>query len=77
MAIDVTIGDVLPNDVMEMVRELRRQKLVQGKDFDFKYITPTYDYLSNSGTSRHTVFTFYNEKYATFFALKYSNVLKQ
>lgn len=46
-------------DVLEIVRELRRQGLVQGNDFDFKY--------------DHTVsmFYFYQEKYATWFALKY------
>lgn len=55
-----------PNEVMEIVKELRSQKMVQGIDFDFAY--------HPGGSSAYTVFTFHtekSEKYATLFALKY------
>jgi hypothetical protein len=71
--IEVTIPDLDPNQVMEIVRNLRAQGLQQGTDFDFAYNKPTWDYITgHSITQRHTVFTFHSERYATFFTLKYS-----
>ena len=62
------------NEIMEVVRALRQHGLVQGTHFDFAYCPPKYD---NDGWqpihAKHTVFTFYEEKWATWFALKYSN----
>lgn len=72
MAIQVTILDRKPDEVMSIVRELRSQGLVQGQDFDFAYRPAEYDNFSGDAVhNRHTVFTFYSEKYATLFALKY------
>lgn len=60
-------------EVMELVRELRQQGLVQGHDFDFAFNQAQYNTDGHEAViPRHTVFTFYVEKYATFFALKYS-----
>jgi len=53
---------------IEIVRDLRQQGLMQGKDFDFKFVSSA----ENTIEKGHAIFTFYNEKYATFFALKYS-----
>jgi hypothetical protein len=70
----VTVNDLTPVDTMEIVRELRQAGLVQGKDFDFYYHQAKWDNTSYEAvTNRHTDFTFYTEKYATLFALKYSS----
>lgn len=59
---------------MEIVRELRQLGYIQGVDFDFCYKPAQYD---NDGWSaieqKHTIFTFYKDKYATLFALKYGS----
>ena len=74
MAIEVKILDLNSNEVLDIVRELRQQGLVQGTDFDFEYHKPTWDNFSYEPvTNRHTIFTFHSEKYATLFALKYSS----
>lgn len=74
MALKVTIIDKSPNDVMDIVRELRSQGMVQGKDFDFAYFQPKYDINSYDGVeNRKAIFTFHTEKYATLFTLKYGS----
>ncbi len=75
MAVTVVVKKLAVPEVMDVVRELRNQGLSQGVDFDFAY-TPS---ESSDGFSmeplreRYTTFTFYTEKYATLFALKYGN----
>lgn len=59
------------NEIMEIVHALRKIGLVQGKEFDFKYVPATWDNFSKAA-DKHVVFTFYNEKWATWFILKYS-----
>ena len=56
---------------MNIVRELRKQGWIQGKDFDFAFHQRRWDEMVGDVPSR-TVFKFYKEQYATFFALKYS-----
>ena len=58
---------------MEIVRELRKQGMIQGKDFDFAY-NRVYDdgIIDYKIAKSHVKFTFYKEKYATFFILKWS-----
>lgn len=60
------------NDIMDIVRGLRSSGCVQGKDFDFSYNKAEVD-ESNFVTIRpkHTKFTFYTDKWATWFTLKY------
>lgn len=71
--IPVKIKNVDPNQTMEIVRELRAQGLMQGRDFDFSYHQAQYN---NDGWEqiepKHAVFSFHTEKYATLFAIKYS-----
>lgn len=70
---EVRIFDKSPAEIMDIVRELRAQGLVQGRDFDFAYKPEQYD--NDGWTSihkRYTVFMFHTEKYATLFAIKYS-----
>ena len=72
--VSIRILHKTPNEIMEIVRELREQGLVQGRDFDFAFHPATYN---NDGYeavgARHTIFTFYTEKYASFVALKYGH----
>lgn len=71
--IEVVIKHKKPNEIMDIVRELRSQGIIQGHDFNFAYHQAKYN---NDGWEcvipEHTVFSFYTEKYATFFALKYA-----
>ena len=69
MSIPVRVfGDA--SSVIEKVRELRASGLVQGVHFDFAYNRATWT-TDEGVTPRHTVFTFYVDKYATFYALKW------
>jgi hypothetical protein len=61
-----------PNEIMDIVREIREYGLVQGKDFDFAYNQSKWDEMIGE-IPTHTVFTFYTEKYASFVALKYGH----
>jgi hypothetical protein len=55
---------------MDIVRALRADGLVQGHDFDFAFHQSRWDDMIGE-IPKETVFTFYTEKYATLFALKY------
>lgn len=58
---------------MEIVRELRQQGMKQGKDFDFSYNRSSDNFWDDEYDIKpHAAFKFYIDKYATFFALKYS-----
>ena len=65
------IIDMYPSTCMEIVYELRQDGCKQGSDFDFKYIPPTFNWAQDEGTPRRCVFTFYTDKWATWFAMKY------
>lgn len=69
----VSVENVNANDTMNIVNDLRNQGYVQGVDFDFAYRPEIHDNFSMEPLqTRHAEFTFYVEKYATLFALKYS-----
>lgn len=70
MSRQVIIVDKSPNDIMDIVRALRTDGLVQGHDFDFAFHQSRWDDMIGE-IPKETVFTFYTEKYATLFALKY------
>jgi hypothetical protein len=56
-----------------MVRELRDIGLEPRVDFDFTFNQGQWDFYKNEETKRqHTIFRFYQEKYATLFALRWS-----
>ncbi len=59
--------------ILEIVQELRASGLVQGKDFDFAFHQSRWDEMIGE-IPNETVFTFYQEKYSTLFALKYLSV---
>lgn len=55
-----------------MVDEMRKAGMIQGKDFDFAYHNASYNNDGHEAvTPRHTVFTFYDDKWATFFILRW------
>jgi hypothetical protein len=61
-----------PVGIMELVKKLRDEGLVQGQDFDFAFYQSKWDEMIGE-IPKHTVFTFYIEKHATLFALKYGS----
>ena len=67
---NITIHDRSANEVLEIVKELRQQGLVQGTDFDFSYNQSRWDPMIGE-VPKSAIFSFYTEKYATMFALKY------
>ncbi len=72
MAIVVTVSKGSLTQILDIVNELRAQGLKQGVDFDFAYYPTQYDESGYSITvPAATTFTFYVDKYATLFTLKY------
>jgi hypothetical protein len=70
--VQVRIENKGPNEIMEIVRSLRTSGLVQGVDFDFAYNQAKWDNFSYEAVvKQHTLFTFYVDKHATMFILKY------
>ena len=70
--IEIKILDKLPNEFLEIVRELKQKGYVQGVDFDFAYHPPKFDDFSGDAVyNRYVLFTFYKEELATWFSLMY------
>jgi hypothetical protein len=59
-----------PNEIIEIVRTMRDSGMIQGKDFDFAYNQSRWDPMIGD-IKGFTKFTFYTEKKATMFALKW------
>lgn len=70
--ITVVVRDKPVTDILDIVKALKQQGLVIGKDFDFAYKPPEYDYMNGHTSPKQTQFTFYDEKLATWFSLKWS-----
>jgi hypothetical protein len=70
MAISVTVEGRDPNDILDIVKQLRASGLVQGVHFDFAFNQSRWDEMIGE-IPKFTTFTFYEEKYSTLFALKY------
>jgi hypothetical protein len=71
--IEVKVVNKSANEILDIVRDLRTQGLIQGQDFDFAFHQVQWDFLDDSRPEypRYTIFKFHTEKYATLFALKY------
>lgn len=70
---DVIVNGRSANEVMEIVQQLRKQGLVQGTDFDFAYHQQKSDYISGHiEVPKHARFTFYDDKWATWFSLRWA-----
>ena len=68
--IEVKIPNKKPDAVMTIVRELREKGLVQGIDFDFAFYQSKWDEMIGHNPT-YTTFTFYEDKTALLFILKY------
>jgi len=68
----IKLLDKDPGAVIDIVKELRASGLVQGKDFDFAFYRTRWDPMIGD-VKGFTNFTFYEEKLATLFALKYGS----
>jgi hypothetical protein len=70
--IEVRIENMDPNKILDIVKSLRTSGLVQGIDFDFSYRQSKWDNFGyDAVVKQHTLFTFYVDKHATMFILKY------
>ena len=70
--ITVKVDDKMPNEILEIVKDLRQNGYIQNFDFDLEYHAPKDDYFSGQIVyNRHTIFTFYKEELATWFSLMY------
>lgn len=70
MAITINVEDKDPNEILDIVKQLRASGLVQGVHFDFAFYQRRWDPMTGD-VKGFTNFTFYEEKYSTLFALKY------
>lgn len=61
-----------PNEVMDIVRSMRANGMVQGKDFDFAYYQSRWDEMIGE-IPKNVEFRFYEEKLATWFALRWGD----
>jgi len=67
----ITLTGKNPYEIMSITQEMRSAGWVQGTDFDFAYHQSRWDDMIGE-IPKYTIFTFYTEKYATFFALKWA-----
>jgi hypothetical protein len=67
----IAIEGIKANEVLSIVSELRASGMVQGKDFSFAFHQTRWDEATGDIPDR-AEFTFYEEKYATLFSLKYA-----
>jgi hypothetical protein len=66
----VTIYHKSANEISEIIRELKLEHgMSPGQEFDFAYHPGRWDEMTGD-VPKKTVFTFYNETFATWFALK-------
>jgi hypothetical protein len=68
----IKLLDKEPNEIIDIVKKLRASGMVQGKDFDFAFYRTRWDPMIGD-VKGFTNFTFYEEKLATLFALKYGS----
>jgi hypothetical protein len=66
-----------PNPIMDIVRWLRTRDLVQGTDFDFKYSPKDWHQETFERVHAGATFYFKDEKWATFFRIKYGEDVQQ
>lgn len=70
--IEVKIIDIMPNDALALVNELKQKGYIQGIDYDWEYHKPEFNNFSGDNVyNRYTMFKFYKEELATWFSLRY------
>jgi hypothetical protein len=71
--IEIVLHKRTPNEIFEIVKSMRDNSMIQGRDFDFRYNQAKWDpYDYEAISPEHTVFMFYEEKYATWFQLRWA-----
>jgi hypothetical protein len=68
----IKLLDKDPNEVIDIVRSMRANGMVQGKDFDFAYHQSRWDEMIGE-IPKNVEFRFYEEKLATWFALRWGD----
>ena len=73
MDVNVVLANITPDQMLDIVRDLKKQGLVLERDFNFRYEPAHYDNAGGWGqlTPKQCVFTFTDEKFSTLFILKY------
>jgi hypothetical protein len=62
------------SEVMRIVQDVRAMGLIQGTDFDFAFHQAVHDPISGHlREPKHTIFTFYESKWATLFNMKWAS----
>lgn len=69
---EITLYEKSSAEIFEIIRDLRSHGLEPNRDFDYKFYQKHWDVIDGEITKLHTIFCFYDEKYATLFNLKYS-----
>jgi len=70
--IEVKLIDIMPNEMIDIVNELKQKGYQLGIDFDWEYHKPKFDDWSGDAVyNRYTVFKFYKDELATWFELVY------
>jgi FAD synthase len=73
MSLDVVLKDIDVNETLQLVRELKDQGLVVGKDFDFAYHQAKWDNFSYEAVNnKHVKFTFYDQELGMIYLLRWS-----
>lgn len=69
---EVVIEGLFPDESLEIVRSLKNDGFIQGKDFDWSYQKPLYnDRTYEQIYDRRTIFRFFKDEMATWFSLRY------
>lgn len=70
--VEITIEGLTPVEAVEIVKKLIAEGLEQDLDFEWAYHKPVYDDIGyNLILERRTVFKFFKDETATWFALRY------
>ena len=72
MTVEIIIRNRGVNDIIDIVSRLRSDGWTLGKDFDYAYYPGRWDGMIGD-VPASTKFTFYTEKYASLFSLKYGS----
>lgn len=72
MTVEIIIRNRDAYEIMDIVKKLRADGWQQGQDFDFSFYRRSWDPMTGD-MKGFTRFTFYTEKYASIFALKYAS----
>ena len=72
MTVEIIIHNRDASEILGIVSKLKSDGWEQGQDYDFYFHQSHWDGMTGTVPSS-TKFVFYNEKYASIFALKYAS----